>query len=335
MALAKEEKMKKIKQDIKNNEFSSVYLLCGVEKFLIRSTKQELRTAIRAGGDDMNYSYFEGKGISVSEVIGMAETMPFFSDRRLIVIENSGFFKTSQTELAEYLENISNTSHIIFVESDIDKRGKMYKTVKKHGHIAEIGEQTPELLTRWMASILKKDGINITGHTASYILEKVGTNMEKLKPELEKLACYALGKDVLEIEDVDKICILQPVNKVFDMVDAMIRKNQKEALDYYYDLAALQVDAVPILAAIANHFKRLVYVKEMAMQNFPKGDIAKVSGINIYFVDKYLGQARHFKVEQLKDALEEVVDMERAFKSGQISDKLAVELLVVKYSTSC
>lgn len=327
--------MKKIKQDIKNNEFSSVYLVYGSEKFLIRNTKQELSKAIRGTGDDMNYSYFEGKGISVQEIIGMAETMPFFADRRLIVIENSGFFKTSQVELAEYLENISETTHIIFIESEVDKRGKMYKTVKKQGYITEVGEQTPEMLIRWMASIFKKDGINITGQTASYILEKVGKNMEKLKPELEKLSCYALDKDVIEVKDVDLICILQPENKVFDMVDAMIRKNQKEALEYYYDLAALQVDAVPILAAIANHYKRLVYVKEMVIQNFPKADISKVSGIHIHYIDKYLGQARHFTLEQLNIDLEEVVDMERAFKSGQISDKLAVELLVVKNSISC
>lgn len=325
--------MKKIKQDIKNNEFSSIYLLYGSEKFLVKSTRQELSAAIRNGGDDMNYSYFEGKGISVQEIIGMAETMPFFADRRLIVIENSGFFKTSQVEMAEYLETIPESSNIIFVETEVDKRGKMYKALKKYGYIAEIGEQSPELLIRWIASILKKDEINITGNTASYILEKVGTSMEKLKPEVEKLSCYAMDKGVIEIEDVDQICIVQPVNKVFDMVDAMVRKNQKQALEYYYDLVALQVDVVPILGAIANHFKRLLYVKEMAVQNFAKSEISKVSGINIHFVDKYLGQARHFTVAQLNEALEDVVHMENLFKTGRIAGNLAVELLVVKYSS--
>lgn len=326
--------MRKIKQDIKNNEFFSIYLLHGSEKFLVRSTKQELSAAIRGGSDDMNYNYYEGKGISVQEIIGMSETMPFFADRRLIVIENSGFFKTSQVELAEYLENVPESSNIIFVETEIDKRGKMYKVLKNQGYIAEIGEQTPDLLVRWMASILKKDGINITGNTASYILDKVGTSMEKLKPELEKLSCYAMEKGVIENEDVDKICIVQPVNKVFDMVDAMVRKNQKQALEYYNDLLALQVDVVPMLAVIANHFKRLLYVKEMAMQNFAKSEISKVSGINIHFVDKYLGQARHFTVAQLNEALEDVVHMENLFKTGRIAGNLAVELLVVKYSSS-
>ena len=66
----------------------------------------------------MNYSHFEGKGIDVKSLIGLGETLPFFSDRRLVVVENSGFFTSSQEELAEYIKKICETTVFIFVEQD-------------------------------------------------------------------------------------------------------------------------------------------------------------------------------------------------------------------------
>ena len=80
--------MKQLNSDIKNKDFKQVYLLTGDETFLLRSYKKRLKAAI-VGDDDMNYSYYEGKDIDISAVIDTAETMPFFAERKLIIIENS------------------------------------------------------------------------------------------------------------------------------------------------------------------------------------------------------------------------------------------------------
>ena len=84
--------METLNQDIKSGNFKRFYLLFGEEEFLKQSYKKRLRQAV-AGDDTMNYNYFEGKGLDVRELISLANTMPFFSDRRLIMVEDSGFFK--------------------------------------------------------------------------------------------------------------------------------------------------------------------------------------------------------------------------------------------------
>jgi len=89
--------MKNIKEHIKLNQFKSVYLLYGTEEYLKKLYRDKLKTAILGDGDQMNYSHFEGKGIDTAEVKSVANTMPFFSDRRLILIENSGFFRIKGT----------------------------------------------------------------------------------------------------------------------------------------------------------------------------------------------------------------------------------------------
>ena len=94
--------MQTLNQDIKERTFKQVYLLCGDEPFLVSSYKKRLREAI-AGDDTMNFNYFEGKSPDVREIISLADTMPFFAERRLILIDSSGFFKSAPEELAEYL----------------------------------------------------------------------------------------------------------------------------------------------------------------------------------------------------------------------------------------
>ena len=83
--------MQTLNEDIKNHTFKPVYLLWGEEVFLKRSYKNRLRQAI-TGGDTMNYNSFEGKGIDPAEIISLADTMPFFAEKRLILVEDSGWF---------------------------------------------------------------------------------------------------------------------------------------------------------------------------------------------------------------------------------------------------
>ena len=141
--------MQTLNQDIKDRSFKSAYLLFGDEAFLKKSYKNRLKEAV-TGGDTMNYNYYEGKGINVPEILGMADTMPFFAEKRLILVEDSGFFKGGgeAESLAEYLPNVPDTTCLLFVETEVDKRSKLYKAVKKYGYAAEMVRQEPAQLAR-------------------------------------------------------------------------------------------------------------------------------------------------------------------------------------------
>ena len=118
--------MQTLNQDIKEKTFKRVYLLFGDEPFLVNSYKKRLREAI-AGDDTMNYNYFEGKGPDVKEIISLADTMPFFAERRLVMVDGSGFFKNSAPEeLVNYIAEIPESTCMVFVESEVDKRNKLY-----------------------------------------------------------------------------------------------------------------------------------------------------------------------------------------------------------------
>lgn len=133
--------MKKLNEEIKTGQLKQVYLLCGEEAYLRSQYKDRLKTALLDGGDPMNLHYFEGKGIQPGEVIDLAETMPFLSERRVLVLENSEFFKHGGEQLAEYLASPAQTAFFVFVEPAADKRSKLYKAVQAKGRVIECNTQ--------------------------------------------------------------------------------------------------------------------------------------------------------------------------------------------------
>lgn len=162
--------MQTLNQDIKDHTFKPVYLLFGEEAFLRNSYKKRLQEAI-VGDDTMNLSRFEGKGTDADELIRLADTMPFFAERRLILVEDSGFFKNASEALVQYLPSMPGTTCLVFVESEVDKRSKLYKKVKSLGYAAEMGRQDAAQLGRWAGGILSKEGKKITGHTMELFFE--------------------------------------------------------------------------------------------------------------------------------------------------------------------
>ena len=177
--------MKSLNEDIKTGQFKNAYLLFGEEDYLKKQYKNRLTKAMLPEGDTMNYAYYEGKGIPVAEVIDLAETMPFFAERRLIVIENSGFFKNATPELADYIKTMPETASFLFVETEVDKRGKIYKAVKDKGRVVELGRQDEKTLILWIAGLIKKEGKKVQESTVRYLISKVGTDMENLEKEME------------------------------------------------------------------------------------------------------------------------------------------------------
>lgn len=326
--------MKRIAIDIKNGQFSSTYLLYGEEAYLRRQYRDNLKQALVPVDDTMNCSVYSGKDINVNEVVDMAGTMPFFAERRVIIVENSGFFKTGCNErLIELIKNMPETSHLIFVESEVDKRNKLYKAVTANGYAALCEVQDEATLRKWILGLLKKENKQITADAMNLLLDKTGTNMENIKREVEKLVCYKYYDEGITAQDVEELCTIQLQNRIFEMVEAVAARNQKTALALYYDLLALKEAPMKILALIARQFNMLLQVKEMKQKGYPESTIAQQTGLNAYFLKKkYIPQAAQFQLSKLEEALRMCVEADERVKTGKMPDILSVELIIVGLS---
>lgn len=325
--------MQNIATDIKNQSFKRVYLLYGEEAYLKKSYKKQLIQAIIPEGDTMNFNAYEGKGINTKEIIDMAETLPFFADYRLILLENTGFFKNANEDMAEYVKVIPENTILLFVEEEVDKRGKLFKAVKDHGYVCEMTRQPDAKLVRWVLGLMNKDGKRITETDMKLFLSRTGNDMENIYQEYQKLSAYTAGRDVITGEDIEAVCSVQVTGKIFEMIHAISERRQKQALEYYYDLLTLKEPPMRILFLMAREFNLLLQVKQLAAEGKASADIAKRTKLQSFLVGKYMSQAKQFSTEQLQTALTECVETEEAVKTGRMDDRLGVELLIIKYSS--
>ncbi len=326
--------MKRIAQDIKSGQFSRLYLLYGEEAYLRRQYRDNLRKALVPEEDTMNCSVYSGKDINVNEVVDLAGTMPFFADRRVIIVENSGWFKSGNDQIAMLVKTLSDTTCMIFVEEEVDKRSKLFKAVTANGYAANCEMQDEAMLKKWIMGLLKKENKSITPDGLNLLLDRTGTNMENIRREVEKLVCYKYYEEGITAADVEELCIVQIQNQIFDMVEAVAQKKQKQALNLYYNLLALKEAPMKILALIARQFHMLLQVKEMKSKGYQESDIARQTGLNPYFLKKkYIPQAAQFKQPQLEAALRTCVEAEENVKTGRMPDVLSVELIIVSLST--
>ena len=323
--------MKILSQHIKSREFKSVYLICGDEDYLRKQYKDRMKEAL-VGDDAMNYSYYEGKGISVKELIDLGETLPFFGERRLIVVENSGFFSSSQDELAAYMKEMPETTCFLFVEKEVDKRNKLYKAVSSLGYVAQMGAPDERTLIRWIVGLLRAEGRGMTEQTLRYFLERIDTDMENIRRELDKLVVYTDGQVEITREDIDAVCTIHTESQIFDMVKVIAEKNQARALGLYYDLLTQKEPPMKILYWITRQFNQLYQIKELQSKGYPDHIIAERMGVRDFIVRKNKALCQSFSLGELRRAVEMCVEREEDVKTGRLNDRMAVELLIVRFS---
>ena len=307
--------VKNIAKDIKDNNFKKVYLIYGEEKYLVSETKKNLLKALVNPGDNLNYSVFSGNGINEDEIVGICETMPFLAEHRVVLIQDSGWFKKALDRIPNYVDCIPDSTILIFVESLVDKRNKLYKRVKENGYVCECTIQNRSTLSTWVLQKLKKDDKKITKQNMDYLLDNLGSDMNSISCELEKLINYLGDRNVVEKEDIDAVCHSEITGKIFEMVDAIGYKNQEKAMQM-----------------LTRQFNILYQIKELDNQRMSLSEIANRTKLQSFIVKKSLGQCENFSLGTLKRAVSNCTSLEEAIKTGNINDKMAVELIIIKYS---
>lgn len=324
--------MKRILEDIKNSTFSKTYLLYGEEAYLKRLYRDKLLQALGVAEDSMNFSRFVGKGLNENEIIDLGQTMPFFAQRRVILIEDSGFCKNATEKIADYIKDLPSYLILIFVESEVDKRNRVYKALSKSGPEIDFQRQNEKSLASWVGAMLAKQGKKIRTGDVDLFLTMSGSDMQNIYNEIQKLSDYTMGRDLVTAEDILSICTGQINNRIFDMIRAVTKRRQKEALRLYYDLLALKEPPMRILFLLARDFDRLYLLKDLQEKNYGQAQMAKQAGLAPFVLKNYLACLRDYSKKELKAAVEDFVFYEEEVKTGRLADRLSVELLIIKYS---
>lgn len=317
-----------IPEMIKAGEIKNIYLLYGEERYLVYQQRDRLIDFLVEPGDTMNLNKFIGNGININDVLQMADTLPFFADRRVILVEGSDIFKKSNEELREYLENVPESTVFVFVENEVDARTALYKTVTKNGVAVKLSRQTDETLAIWIKGKIGKEGKKVQQSVILYFLKRVGDDMVRIENELEKLLTYAIDRDEITVDDVNAVTKDALEDRIFDMIEAVSRKDKKNAMALYHDLVALKESPVKILSLISTEYNRLLMIKDLYERGTRGNDIATAMDIKPFLVTKRMGIIGNFSKDDLAKCVSLAAEAEQGFKSGKLTDRLAVEILI-------
>jgi len=325
--------MKRIDQDIKEGKLNNVYLLYGTESYLRNQYRDKLKNVLCNGDDTLNVSRYSGKDINLDEIIDLAETMPFLSDKRVIIIEDSGLFQGATDEkFSDYMKQVPETTFFVFSEESVDKRLKLYKAVKSVGYCSEFNGITPEELQRWINSYLKKANKQITNRAYAELISRCGSDMHLLKSEMEKLIAFTYGKAGIDIPDIQSICIPHTEDKIFVMLEDIMAGRVNEAFNLYGDLLDLQEEPGRILSMIIRQLRLMLHVKDMTKEGKNAGEMASTLGVEPFVIRKVSGQINRTSSKSIKKAIELCVQTEQDSRRGKIDIQIGTELIIASLS---
>ena len=325
--------MRSIDSEIEQQTFKRIYLLFGKEHYLLKENRERLLKALGVTDrKDINFTLLSEKDFNVPTLISDSDTLPFFADRRVILVEESGYFKGNKKEkdrLVKYIPDIPETTVIVFVESEVDKRDKLYKAVAKNGTAEEfvIGDQNE--MFRWIGGRLSADGIQMRHDAWNEFYLRCGSSMDLMDAEYQKLSAYCWEKKQIEKSDVEAICANASETKIFALSDAISERNAARVFDVYHDMLRQNEKAPGILALIQRQLMQLYDLKLMDRDGVSFADKKKKLGISYDFIIRKLETyQKRFKEDELRRLLRKAADYEEDFKSGRIEDSIAVELLL-------
>lgn len=324
--------MKRVLQHIKEQKYQNLYLFYGKEKYLAAQTRDKLKEALIPSGDTMNYSYFEGKKTDIPEILELIQTMPFFNDYRLLVLDQTELGKKSNDDFLSALKEIPETTILLIIEDEVDKRSKIYKYINKEGCAVSFETPKEKDLILWVAQMLKKEQKKMTQKDIQLFLYKTGQDMFTIKNELEKLIAYTKGREVIGSEDLEALTTAQTTNQIFVMLEAIAKKQRDTVLKLYYDLIELKESPFGILALLVRQCNQLLQTQSLLEAGKSQGEMAKELKVPPFVVGKLKQQVRLFKREELYAMIKKCAVTDEGIKTGKITDRIGVELLLVEFS---
>ncbi len=330
--------MKELKKQWKQGQFHKCYLFYGSEPYLVKNYEETLVNALLpAGTEGMNFEVLEGKRITAAAIMDAVETLPFFHDKRLVLVRNSGFFckgtaKDEGEHLLDFMENLPESACLVFVEEKAEKNIRLYKAVAKYGQVVELKPLTEKEMMVWLKKSCGKEGVVLSDAIAIYLLRTTDNRMDNLEREISKLIAYKEGAGEITKEDVDAVCSVSLEAKIFDLVRAVADRQAERAVSLYRRLLLQKESPYMVLALITRQFRLILESALLSKEGLPNGEIAKRLEIRDFAVRDYLKQSKDFRKEQLETALMDCLQTDLDIKSGKIGEELAVEILLIRYS---
>ena len=307
------------------------YLLYGLENFFI---DKEIKNIINNGKfDDISISRYDLENDLLSNIIDDANTISLFDSNKLIIVDNAFIFSRTTKKidnielLEEYLQNSNKDTTIVFIDrqENIDSIKKIVKSIKNNGVIKEFNPlKNINTTVKEMFNDYKIDS-----STLDYFINRVGSNLEIISSEIDKLKLYKLDNKTITKEDINDICTENINVDIFKFVDDIINKNKKDAIKTYRELLKINEEPIKIIAILASKFRLMYQACTLTKKGLTEDKISEILGVHKYPVHLAIIAGYKYNQELILKYLNDLADLDIGIKTGSKDKDLALELFIL------
>lgn len=334
-------KVEELEAELKEKKLHSIYLLYGEEVFLIDTVIKKIKNAFGDLTKGINYVLLDDTNIQ--NIISDIETPSFGYDKKLIIAKNTNIFKktkktakeaTIDVKLADYIEEnievIKDTVVIVFIEQEVEKN-KLIEQIEKNGVVCNFEKLKQPQLVKRLKAIYNAYKVNITEQNLQILIEDCGTSMQDLINESRKLIEYAGEGGTVEKQDIDALVIKQIEAIIFDLTDNLGQKKTAEAMKVLDGLIYNKEPIQKILVTLYNHFRKLYLVKLAQKYNRDLASTMNLKPNQMFLITKYKNQAAYFDEVELRQILEELINLDQNYKIGKIDLDIGLRSILCSY----
>jgi DNA polymerase-3 subunit delta len=334
-----------LRNQLKRREFATVYLLFGAETYLRDLAAQAIADLVLADSSLREFNETEfvlSSNSPVGHALASAEQLPMISSKRVVKITNavvsaSGTKDTLKEEdeeiLAAYLNRPSETSVVIFVADELDKRRKIAKLLLDKCCAVEFKQLEETELINWARTKLKDLNSEADDRALRHLVGLIGNNVRRLTNEIEKLSVAALPDALITYELVEALVPDSRELSNFELTDSLLSKNKTRALQILKKILDDGAEPLMLLGLISYNFHRIFLSKELMRNGVDRKEVARVMKLHWSKQEDFLATARRTETEKLTRIMQRIAETDVAIKTsigggGTAGSRLQIEMLV-------
>lgn len=334
-----------LEKSLKNDkELGSIYLFYGEETFLLDNALKKIKSNF--GDLIKGINYIQVDETNLEQLVADIETPAFGYEKKLIVVRNTELFKREVKKkgskfveirdiIADYIKNnfvtIREAVVLVFIEQSVDKAKMLSAVESVDSVVCNFERQKPNQLIIRLKSICNAYRVNVDESTLKYFIESCGTDLQNLINEIRKQIEYVGENGTITKQTINLLAIKQIESVIFDLTDNLGKKDVKKSLEVLNNLLYSKEPIQKILITLYNHFKKLYITKLVKKQNRNLAEVLNLKPNQMFLTTKYKMQSDYFEQNELKNILQQLINLDRKYKSGLIDINVGLEAIIAKF----
>ena len=318
---------------LKQGKILPLYLFFGEEEFLIQEALDLIiKKVVEPGARDFNFNALYCRDTTASEIVNLCQTLPFMSEKRLVIAKDVDAFKAVDLEeLVPYLNDPSPSTCLVMVSNQgrYEKKS-VTSAVEAHGAVTRFFPLLDREILSWIEGWAKARGHSLQRDAAQYLWQTIGNDLQKIGNELEKVEIYIREKKTITFDDVKAVVGDFREYTSFDLAAALGSKNKEKAFLILTRLLQEGEAPVGLLGSIAWNFRRLLRAKSMEASGVGYEEIKRKLGVIFHQSALFQEQMRRFSVDELRKAFDVMLSTDKALKSSGLSGRLVLERMILR-----